>query len=333
MAVIWEWNGEDTTQFAASADHVSGNGGPTPALTVEADSALPGGGYLQLTCTGTGTGAVVWLAIDPIDPDTYPVIDIEMEVEQLTAAYGGISFLAGDALSADFHAYLLTDGAAGWFGRIDADALEGEGGSQITSTLALTARGIVRKRIVMEKVAETEPKFVAYSEGTVAAGADARSVRSHDDYGDRPVPSTWEDAACDRWGLALQAGGGSAFGSLRIHRLRVIDPLADGSGDVTDPIVTFLLASETVIARTASITVDVTDESALRKVVVLAWFEALGRYEVPWDGSQFEPRYTASTRTAIAGGHRYVLTRSGGWPAAPTVRVVAIDTGGNEAVP
>ena len=36
-------------------------------------------------------------------------------------------------------------------------------------------------------------------------------------------------------------------------------------------------------------------------------------------------------RTMIAGGFRYTVLRTGGWPGAPTIQTFAIDRAGNEA--
>jgi hypothetical protein len=42
----------------------------------------------------------------------------------------------------------------------------------------------------------------------------------------------------------------------------------------------------------------------------------------------FAARYAASTVTAITGGWRFVLSRAGGWPAPPRIRVEGVDSTG-----
>lgn len=56
-----------------------------------------------------------------------------------------------------------------------------------------------------------------------------------------------------------------------------------------------------------------------------------GATEVVFDGDTFTARYSgASTVTAIAGGWRYSLQRSGGWPGSSIeVHVEGVDSGGN----
>ncbi len=91
-------------------------------------------------------------------------------------------------------------------------------------------------------------------------------------------------------------------------------------------------ASGSVIQRGDSIAFDALDETALRRVFVLVEYPS-GLYEVVHDGERFASNYQAlSVRTEIEGGFHYVLRRATGWPAAPTFRAVAIDTGGNEDV-
>lgn len=111
-------------------------------------------------------------------------------------------------------------------------------------------------------------------------------------------------------------------------------PVDADSGDETAPTVgNFSPAAGTPIEAATPVAFDVTDEIELRAVLVLARMVVVGvqLYEVAWDGTAFSERYSGSSRSAIAGGHRYTIRRTGGWPAAPTVRVLAVDTSGNEA--
>jgi hypothetical protein len=104
--------------------------------------------------------------------------------------------------------------------------------------------------------------------------------------------------------------------------------------DAAPPVVgNFDPAPGTAIARTGSVTFDVTDDSGdFRRIFVVAYFPATGVAEVVHDGDGFRGFYAAkSSRTMIAGGFRYTLLRSGGWPGAPTIQTFAIDHAGNEA--
>lgn len=75
----------------------------------------------------------------------------------------------------------------------------------------------------------------------------------------------------------------------------------------------------------------VTDTSGLRRVLVTVQFLSRDDVEVVHDGSAFTGKYRGlSYRSAITNGFQYVIARTGGWPTHPTMRVVAIDTLGNE---
>lgn len=72
---------------------------------------------------------------------------------------------------------------------------------------------------------------------------------------------------------------------------------------------------------------DVTDPDTMVALVVLVSFPT-GAYEVVHDGVEFAVSYAQSTRTPITDGFHFVLLRSGGWPASPSVSVVAVDAFG-----
>lgn len=88
-----------------------------------------------------------------------------------------------------------------------------------------------------------------------------------------------------------------------------------------------LPAPGTAIARTTQVRFDVTDDSGVfRRVIVHAKFEKTGVVEVVHDGDSFVGFYAAaSSRVGISLGYRYTVLRSGGWPAGPAFRVIAID--------
>jgi hypothetical protein len=109
---------------------------------------------------------------------------------------------------------------------------------------------------------------------------------------------------------------------------------------VSDPVLPDTIAPEvenvsptegTPIARTDPIFFDVTDDSgAFRRIIVAADF-ADGSSEVVHDGDNFTARYAqTSAREPIAGGFRYRVRRTGGWPYGPSVRAFAYDPSGNE---
>ena len=110
-----------------------------------------------------------------------------------------------------------------------------------------------------------------------------------------------------------------------------IRPSAGGALDTTAPTLTNVSpASGSTIGAADSVTFDVTDETGLREVIVAVEFLASGSYEVVHDGTSFAQAYRSSSRTAVTGGYRYTVSRAGGWPSSPQIRIFAIDTSGNE---
>jgi len=108
-----------------------------------------------------------------------------------------------------------------------------------------------------------------------------------------------------------------------------------GATDTTAPVVTVVSpAAGSTIDYDDTLTIDVTDETSLLEVILMAKYASSSidrATEVIWDGSAFMFPFENSTRTVITNGHRYAINRTRGWQSSPTVDVRAIDTGGNEA--
>lgn len=105
--------------------------------------------------------------------------------------------------------------------------------------------------------------------------------------------------------------------------------VASGASAGNPPAVSVVSPVGTV-ATDGAITLDVTDDTGLRRVVIVARFAELGIEEVVHQGDRFAARYTG-TATPIASGSRIAFTRIGGWPAPPVIDVYAVDTSGGEA--
>jgi hypothetical protein len=99
------------------------------------------------------------------------------------------------------------------------------------------------------------------------------------------------------------------------------------------PEVSNLVPSEgATILRDQALQFDVTDDGgAFSALLVVAVFDTARPIELIHDGTRFSFPYTASSRTAITNGFRYLVRRTGGWPASPTFTVHAVDTGGANA--
>lgn len=106
--------------------------------------------------------------------------------------------------------------------------------------------------------------------------------------------------------------------------------VASGASSGNPPAVSVVSPVVGTVATDGAITLDVTDDTGLRRVVIVARFAELGIEEVVHQGDRFAARY-AGTETSIAGGSRIAFTRIGGWPAPPVIDVYAVDTSGGEA--
>ncbi len=90
------------------------------------------------------------------------------------------------------------------------------------------------------------------------------------------------------------------------------------------------------IAANTAVSFDVVDAAGtFRDLLILVYFPGTNLVDVAYDGSTFTPFYNAqSSKAAVTDGGNsglhFVLNRAGGWPAAPTFVVHAIDTSGNE---
>lgn len=101
--------------------------------------------------------------------------------------------------------------------------------------------------------------------------------------------------------------------------------------DPTPPVVTVVSpAPDTEIGRNELTIFTVTDETAIRDVMV--WIEIGGAWEVAYGGLAvgFSPSYSGSSISVISGGYRFEVSRSGGWTAGPTIHAMAFDQGGNQ---
>lgn len=120
--------------------------------------------------------------------------------------------------------------------------------------------------------------------------------------------------------LTCKAVDGQGNVTTQTASFTVTNPPAAPTVDNFDP------ADESSIAKTASVSFEVHDETGLLRVVVYAT-HSTGLVELVHDGSAFQAPYDdASTRSAISDGYGFELARTGGWPAAGLVlTVIATD--------
>jgi hypothetical protein len=212
---VWRWNGLDTSQFEG-ADAVQ-SAGDSGALSVVADADQPSGFLLRYAGTGTGAGVVARLATDLLpDAGSYRY---ELEVAAITAQYGGILFY-GDLTGGPgtLYAYTLGVGAAGWGSIVNNGAITVNAGTNQAALVANQA-GLLEIRVRGAKVAGGGGKFTAYAHGNRDTTAQGGTVIRSSQYG---APGAGYNAlAARRFGLALQAAGGQAFGTIDLRAMRV----------------------------------------------------------------------------------------------------------------
>jgi len=107
-----------------------------------------------------------------------------------------------------------------------------------------------------------------------------------------------------------------------------------GSGsDSVAPVVSNVTPTPgTAIGRHDALEFDVSDNVALRRVLVRIRYDDRSDWDFVFDGVSFSPRYAALSSVTISGGsYHFVLRRKGGWPAPPRLMPFPFDTGGNEA--
>lgn len=104
--------------------------------------------------------------------------------------------------------------------------------------------------------------------------------------------------------------------------------------DTTAPVIATPSPAPGAIGTTQALTVNVTDDMGLSRVIISVDYSTPDRHEKAFDGKDavagYDGEYDAnSTVTAIAGGYAYALRPDGGWRGAFTLRITAIDQGGN----
>lgn len=114
------------------------------------------------------------------------------------------------------------------------------------------------------------------------------------------------------------------------------------SADSTLPVITI-----TSPTPGSEITVDtplvgtITDDTLLAKFMLAIRFPVLGRTELAWNGTSWQPPYSSlSSLSAISGGFTFSIRRTGGWPVPtdsslteePELLIYAVDGDGNEGI-
>lgn len=103
-------------------------------------------------------------------------------------------------------------------------------------------------------------------------------------------------------------------------------------GDVTAPeVIDIAPPAGTILDPEDPISFSVVDDSGSFARILVAMNFAGQAPEFVHDGDVFVGYYsTRSSRTVVPGGWRYTVSRAGGWPSAPSIRIFPIDSSGND---
>jgi hypothetical protein len=328
VAVLWEWNGTDTSQFDEEAAFLNGWSGIT--LSVVADAKYVGGNKLRLNGTTTGPATGVWFITQTI-VQLNRTIMFDYEVADSNAAYGGISFLGedGDSVSCinyahdNFKSYVE-------FGGLAANSNTNNG--IFTNARHGRARIILRSDLISgggpRFTLEGTAQFRGSNETTANGTFNGALFQNQLQWAELGAFGNWDSITPNRVGIYIQRGANTGTSTLDFTRLRIIDDPFSGATTATPPVVTFATADGSTLAGNGAVTLSVTDADDFSALLVAIEFSD-GTYEVVHDGAAFAGRYDArSTRTAIEGGYTYVLDRDLGWPRVDsfTVKVFPVDT-------
>jgi hypothetical protein len=104
--------------------------------------------------------------------------------------------------------------------------------------------------------------------------------------------------------------------------------LSFGGVALTPPVVSFSPPNGTFISPNTPIQITVEDTDQFASIIVTARFPD-GQWDVVAENGVFAAQYSQSTRVPTGSTlWQYTVKRNGGWHAAPTFRVVAVDSKG-----
>lgn len=187
------------------------------------------------------------------------------------------------------------------------------------------------------------PSAVASSRTSVDLSWDA-ATDNITPQGDIVYEIHWSTSAARPFAVrGKTTAGGTVFtaedlraGTTYYFRVRAVDQAGNstessevGCSTTADasPAVTLVSPAQGEITADAVIVLRVADDLGLVAKVILVKYPD-GTAEAAWDGSVFSAPFSLSTVTPISGGCEVRLVRTLGWPANPSVEVIAVDSAG-----
>lgn len=129
----------------------------------------------------------------------------------------------------------------------------------------------------------------------------------------------------------IARGDKAVYGSLALpNYVGVTVPLQASSQDESPPTVeNFSPPTGSPLTYDSAIGFTVTDETGLAAVMVFVTYPDESS-EVVWDGTRFLPPFSRRSTVQVV-GNSLIFSVARGWRKAPTIKVLALDGGGNLA--
>lgn len=228
--LVFEWNGEDTSQFEATPAFREADTGATGSLSVVSGDY---GNVLRYTGVETSGLGEVFLASDALPfTGTYRNMRIEIEVHSDTsptsASFGGVCYYADDSganFSGFIHGASTGNGHQRWIiedGTVVYNSGPSGSAFRIKSIYTLTG----------QKPDGAPPFFTITNSGYSRTSGVAEQIRrigststirgGVTEFGSTTtLDSTWDDLQCDRWGLTVGKQSGGAVPTVDFLSIRV----------------------------------------------------------------------------------------------------------------
>ena len=208
-ALLWEWNGTDTSQFESSDAYAGASWVTT--LSVETDTAVPGGSVLRYEWTSGGSGGDSATRLILASEFTAPaslryVVEVVQADISTSNRYGGVSFFC-DPNAGSLYGFGHAWGASGKQLRWENGVYTASSTTGLGNLIGVDD-GYAQLTIQGDKASGVEPRFVCYGQGAESNAARATYFRQ-DDFASASG-GTATGVSPTRAGIALYAPGGTS---------------------------------------------------------------------------------------------------------------------------
>jgi hypothetical protein len=210
--IFVKWNGKDVSQFEASPANLPA-GWSVPVLSVVADVTAPSGSVLRLGWTGDASlDTLVWLLNDTpawesaLTDDDNRSVEMTMDVTVGGAGghLAGFAFLGDDTDGAGYHGFQIAQTSPnGDTSILEQGVVDASNISIGSSTVAMR----YRVRVIAGKQAGVPPTWIAswraLADGATSEGREDQTPLT-------AAGASWNNLACDRLGICINAASAGA---------------------------------------------------------------------------------------------------------------------------